>query len=95
MDITSFQRLIGDIYLDRDGRRGIWGTYAWLVEEVGELARALRSGDGESLREEFADAFAWLASLANLRGIDLAEAVGKYADGCPKCLRTPCSCPEA
>ncbi|NPV58882.1 MAG: nucleotide pyrophosphohydrolase [Actinobacteria bacterium] len=95
MDITSFQRMIADIYLDRDGRRGTWETYAWLVEEVGELARALRSGDEESLREEFADVFAWLASLANLRGIDLAEAAGKYAGGCPKCLRTPCSCPEA
>ncbi len=94
MDIASFQKKIGDIYVDRDGRRGIWGTYAWFIEEVGELARALRTGEDTSLREEFADVFAWLASLANLCGIDLAKAAGKYSAGCPKCLRTPCACPE-
>ncbi len=94
MDIAGFQRRIGDIYLEKDGRRGTWGTYAWLVEEVGELARALRSGDAASLREEFADVFAWLASLANLCGVDLAQASEKYAAGCPKCLQVPCACPE-
>ncbi len=94
MDLAWFQKRIGDIYLEKDGRRGVWGTYAWMVEEVGELARALRSGDGASLREEFADVLAWLASLANLCGIDLAVAAEKYAAGCPKCLKTPCACPE-
>ena len=42
---------------------------------------------------EFADVLAWLASLANQVGIDLATAVERYADGCPKCGSIPCTCP--
>ena len=55
----------------------------------------MRKGDRANLEEEFADVFAWLASLATLEGIDLEAASGKYADGCPKCHRTPCACEEA
>jgi NTP pyrophosphatase (non-canonical NTP hydrolase) len=94
MEIGEFQRLIARTYLEKDTLRGEWGTYAWLVEEVGELSRALRRGDEHSLHEEFADVFAWLASLANLRGIELEEAAQKYRAGCPKCGNIPCSCPE-
>ena len=36
--------------------------------------------------------FAWLASLASIKGIDLAEAAQKYANGCPRCSGTPCGC---
>lgn len=94
MDIQSFQELIGETFLERDRRRGIPGTFAWLVEEVGELSRALRSGDRDSLREEFADVLAWLASLANLCEVDLARVTEKYARGCPRCGASPCRCPE-
>lgn len=95
MKIEEFQGLIAGTYLEKDGRRGIWGTYAWLVEEVGELSRAIRKGEHEAMLEEFADVFAWLASLASLCGIDLSQASGKYAAGCPKCGTQPCSCPES
>ncbi len=94
MEIREFQRLVAATYLEKDGRRGAWGTFGWLVEETGELSRAMRSGDRDSLREEFADVLAWLASLANLYGIDLDETVSKYAGGCPKCGGLPCSCVE-
>ncbi len=94
MRIEEFQEVIAGTYLEKDRRRGVWGTYAWMVEEVGELSRALRLGDVDSMREEFADVFAWLASLANLCGIDLARSAEKYAAGCPKCGNVPCSCSE-
>jgi NTP pyrophosphatase (non-canonical NTP hydrolase) len=94
MEIEKFQELIAGIYLEKDGRRGAWGTFGWLVEELGELSRAMRDGDRDPLRGEFADVLAWLASLANLYEIDLGEVVVKYADGCPKCQDTPCSCLE-
>jgi NTP pyrophosphatase (non-canonical NTP hydrolase) len=94
MDLEEFQGLISRTYLEKDAARGRMGTYAWLVEEVGELSRALRKDDRESLREEFADVLAWLVSLANLCGIDMAEAAMKYEQGCPKCRSVPCSCPE-
>ena len=92
MRIEEFQELIAETFLEKDQRRGVWGTYGWLVEEVGELSRALRQGDDDSMREEFADVLAWLASLANLCGIDLARSVGKYTAGCPRCGKVPCLC---
>ena len=94
MTITDFQRRIRDIYLDKDSRRGKDGTFRWLVEEIGELARAIRKGDRTNLEEEFADVYAWLSSLATLEGIDMEAACAKYAKGCPKCHGTPCACPE-
>jgi NTP pyrophosphatase (non-canonical NTP hydrolase) len=89
----SFQKLIEDIYLERDSARGTQGTLLWFVEEVGELVRAIRRGERQNLEEEFADVYAWLATLASLHGLDL-EAIGraKYARGCPRCSATPCAC---
>ncbi|MCA8951632.1 MAG: nucleotide pyrophosphohydrolase [Planctomycetes bacterium] len=89
----SFQRLIEDIYFERDSARGVEGTLLWFVEEVGELVRAIRRGERDNLEEEFGDVYAWLATLASLHGLDL-DAVGrrKYAKGCPRCAHTPCDC---
>ena len=92
MEIKDFQDLIKQIYYKKDNKRGVEGTFVWFTEEVGELARAIRSENQDQLKEEFADVFAWLVSLASLRGIDLQEAVEKYSEGCPKCNRNPCSC---
>ncbi len=58
----------------------------------GELSRAIFRGDDTTRREEFADVFAWLASLAEQAGVDLDAAAQRYADGCPKCGIRPCSC---
>ncbi len=94
MEIKEFQKLIKDTYFEKDSRRGIEGTFRWFVEEVGELARAIRKGDPVNLKEEFADVAAWLFSLANLLGVDMEEAVKKYEQGCPKCGNIPCTCDE-
>jgi NTP pyrophosphatase (non-canonical NTP hydrolase) len=92
--IRAFQQLIEDIYGERDAARGIDGTFLWFVEEVGELARALKGSDAANLREEFADVLAWLTTLASLAGVDVASAATKYAGGCPRCRSTPCDCPN-
>jgi NTP pyrophosphatase (non-canonical NTP hydrolase) len=94
MTIAEFQRQIEAIYFEKDRRRGVDSDFRWFVEEVGELAKALRHGDREQLAGEFADVFAWLCTLASIRGVDLEQAVGKYAQGCPKCGQTPCACGE-
>jgi NTP pyrophosphatase (non-canonical NTP hydrolase) len=85
--------LIEDIYYERDAARGVEGTALWFVEEVGELVRAMRRRERHNLQEEFADVYAWLATLASLHRIDL-EKIGraKYAGGCPRCRSTPCRC---
>jgi len=94
MRLRDFQREIGETFQERDARRGLMGTFGWYVEEVGELATALRESPPASPEqaEEFADCLAWLASLANLHGVDLEKALRKYARGCPRCRRKPCRC---
>ncbi|MCH2160911.1 MAG: hypothetical protein MK085_03455 [Phycisphaerales bacterium] len=91
MQIAEFQKMIHDRYFATDNARGTAGTFLWFSEEVGELASALAQrerGDADqaNLREEFADVMAWLATLANICGVDLAEAIHeKYlADGGPE-----------
>ena len=69
------------------------GTYDWLVDEVKELGEALHLSDKVALENEFADVIAWLASLANVVGVDLEKtALVKYNDRCPKCGHSPCQC---
>lgn len=81
------------VYKERDAGRGTDATFRWLTEEIGELARAIRKGDEGNIAHEFGDVLAWLASLANLLGVDLENAVARYSDGCPSCGLTPCGCP--
>lgn len=96
MTIAQFQRLIEQIYLEKDSQRGLSGSFMWFTEEIGELARALRCGDARQQRAEFADVLAWLSTLASIAGIDLESAAReKYERGCPKCRAIPCTCPEA
>ena len=83
---------MGDIYGERDRARGVTATVAWLAEEMGELARAVRKGTAHEQAHELGDVLAWLASLANQLGIELDEAVARYVDGCPKCGGNPCAC---
>ena len=93
MEIKEFQDLIRQIYFNRDVRRGPDKTFLWFLEEVGELTRAYRRKE-ENVGEEMADVMAWLASMANLLGIDLeTELRKKYARVCPLCSSTPCACP--
>lgn len=93
MEIGEFQRLMRDTYGQRDRERGLERTFAWLVEEVGELSRALfRGSDDYALRVEVADVLAWLVSVADQAGVDVGAAAQRYADGCPKCGVTPCTC---
>jgi NTP pyrophosphatase (non-canonical NTP hydrolase) len=84
------------MYFDKDAARGIDGTFMWLMEEVGELAAALRSGSPEDKMEEFADVLAWLTTIANVAEVDLSAAVArKYGAGCPGCQRFVCVCDDA
>lgn len=96
VNLAEFQRLIREMYFEKDIARGIDGTFMWLMEEVGELASALRSGSHEERLGEFADVLAWLATIANVANVDLSEAVTrKYGSGCPGCGRLVCTCADA
>jgi NTP pyrophosphatase (non-canonical NTP hydrolase) len=96
ISLRDFQRLIREMYHEKDVARGVDGTFMWLMEEVGELAAALREGTAEEQAAEFADVLAWLTTIANVAGIDLTAAVtDKYGSGCPGCGRLVCTCDDA
>lgn len=79
MHISEFQKLISKKYESRDRQRGTPATFMWFIEEVGELATALAAKDKQNSKEEFADVFAWLCTLANICDVDLEKACDKYA----------------
>jgi NTP pyrophosphatase (non-canonical NTP hydrolase) len=92
MELGELQRVIEATFGDRDRERGVPSTVAWLAEEVGELAQAVRKGTHAQRVHEFGDVIAWVASLANQVGVDLSEAAQRYATGCPRCATCPCTC---
>jgi NTP pyrophosphatase (non-canonical NTP hydrolase) len=96
--LRQLQERIRTLFGSKDRRRGVEGTFMWFMEEVGELAAALRDPDcpRDNLAGEFADVLAWLATLANIAEVDLDAAIhAKYGSGCPKCRSTPCACGTA
>ena len=96
MTLDELQQLIAAMYSRKDEKRGVEGTFMWLMEEVGELAAALReSSDKEEIAREFADVLAWLATIANVAGINLSDAVRlKDGRGCPGCGQMVCQCAD-
>lgn len=92
MDLRQLQDVIEQTFGDRDRARGTAATVAWLCEEVGELAQAVRKGNRAQQVHEFGDVIAWVATLANQMGVDLTDAVERYAAGCPRCGALPCTC---
>jgi len=96
LSFADLQRHIRQMYFEKDAARGVEGTFMWLMEEIGELASALRSDDRDNLAEEFADEIAWLTTIANVADIDLnAALVDKYGGGCPGCGKLVCDCPDS
>ena len=83
MQIAEFQQLMEDLYGEADRERGVPATVAWLCEELGELAQAVRKGTVEDQRHELGDVLAWLASLANQIGLSLEDAAGRYVTDPP------------
>jgi NTP pyrophosphatase (non-canonical NTP hydrolase) len=96
LTLPEVQRLIATMYGAKDGARGVEGTFMWFMQEVGEFASALRGGSHDERVLEFADVLAWLATLANMAGVDLEQALlRKYGSGCPGCGQSPCRCAPA
>ena len=93
MQLDEFQELMARTFGARDRSRGIDATVAWLAEELGELARAVRKGTRDEQLHEVGDVLAWLASLTDQLGLSFDGAAGRYRSGCPRCRAIPCACP--
>jgi NTP pyrophosphatase (non-canonical NTP hydrolase) len=92
VDLGQLQRLMADTYGEQDRERGLAASVAWLTEEVGELAQAVRKGSAADQLHELGDVLAWVASIAEQLGLSLDDAVARYAGGCPRCGGLPCTC---
>lgn len=90
LTLAELQALIRQRYFATDSARGTAGTFMHFAEEFGELATALYANnvpgkpptpaERANLEEEFADVLAWLATLANINGVDLEAVMVKYTD---------------
>ena len=78
MELNELQDLMENLYGQEDRNRGLPSTVAWLCEEVGELAQAVRKGSKEEQLHELADVLAWLASIANQLDLSLETAMERY-----------------
>jgi NTP pyrophosphatase (non-canonical NTP hydrolase) len=83
MQLAELQSLMDELYGAADRERGIPATVAWLCEELGELAQAVRKGTVDQQLHELGDVLAWLASLANQLGLSLDDAVRRYVTDPP------------
>jgi NTP pyrophosphatase (non-canonical NTP hydrolase) len=83
MQLAELQTLMDDLYGEGDRARGIPATVAWLCEELGELAQAVRKGTRDEQRHELGDVLAWLASLANQLDLSLEDAAQRYVTDPP------------
>jgi NTP pyrophosphatase (non-canonical NTP hydrolase) len=92
MDLRMLQAQISATFGERDRIRGVDGTFRRLVEEIGEVAKAIRAGDPDALASELSDALAWTLSVAVICGVDLDRAAARYTAGCPRCGTSPCRC---
>ena len=91
MDLATLQDLMDRTYGEQDRARGPAATIAWLTEELGELAQAVRKGSRQDQVHELGDVLAWLASLANQLGISLDEGAARSPAVAPSA--TPCHVP--
>lgn len=83
MTLDEVQELMDRLYGVADRERGVPATVAWLCEELGELAQAVRKGGRDDQLHELGDVLAWLASLANQLGLSLDDALQRYVDTPP------------
>ena len=83
MELAELQKLMEDLYGSADRDRGIPATVAWLCEELGELAQAVRKGGSDEQLHELGDVLAWIASLANQLDLSLDDAMERYVTDPP------------
>ena len=83
MDLNQLQNLMENLYGEDDRNHGLPSTVAWLCEEVGELAQAVRKGSRENQLHELADVLAWLANIANQLDLSLETAMERYVENPP------------
>ncbi len=84
MELEEIRLKIREKYLETDKNSGPLFLLAVLMEEVGEVAEAVRKEDKESIKEELSDVLFMIISLSNLFEVDIEKKlVEKYIKGDP------------
>lgn len=78
MELDDVQELMRKMFGEADTERGMAASVAWLCEEVGEFAQAIRKGTPEQQLHELGDVLAWTASIANQLGLSMDDAMARY-----------------
>jgi len=73
LTISEAQKKVEQFAKDQNWKTESLEIFNHLVEEIGEIARGLRKGDQENLKEELADALFLLLKLSNQENIDLND----------------------
>ena len=77
----SFQEALAARFAQRDRESGAAFLALVLMEEVGELAEAIRRGDRDAARAEAADVAFMAYAIANVLDVDVEAAVrAKFLD---------------
>ncbi|RLI82632.1 nucleotide pyrophosphohydrolase [Archaeoglobales archaeon] len=85
MELEKLRSKIGEKYLETDRNSGPLFLLAVLMEEVGELAEAVRRGEKEAIREELSDVLFMVISLSNLFEVDVeSRLIEKYIKEDPR-----------
>lgn len=103
--VNDWLRMFGNIYAARNTRLQPPQLLAKVLEELGELAEALRIEPylRRNLLNEMADALSWFFAVVNYLNSSMfkGEAINlarlcwdTYPDICSTCRRKPCACPE-
>ncbi|RLG22458.1 nucleotide pyrophosphohydrolase [Methanosarcinales archaeon] len=71
MEISEFQRILKNRYLEKDRLMGELFMLSVLTEEVGELAKAIRYKNSERIAEELGDVVFVAFCISNLFDIDM------------------------
>jgi NTP pyrophosphatase (non-canonical NTP hydrolase) len=84
MEFEELKVKIREKYLDTDRKSGALFLLAVLMEEIGELAEAVRREERESVEEELSDVLFMVLSLANLFDVEVeGRLIEKYLKGDP------------
>ena len=95
VSLRDWQKMFAEIYPNV-----VLVSAIHLAEEAGEVNEALQALSAThqdnyfwEVVEELVDVVTNIFGVANCLGLDLAEGMaGYFANGCPKCKRSPCEC---
>ncbi len=91
--LTEWQQLLANIYGKVNKVQMLIQVWLHVSEEIGEICRAFRRRFDNNLREELADATAWILSTATKLGVDLQQLVlQRYPGCCDVCGKEKCQC---